>query len=436
MPKIRILILSLLLPLVVQAQESRVLSYEEATEILLRNNFDLLLARTDADLARNENNIGNAGFLPRLDIQSSGSYASNNTRQKFSNGQEVNKNAVATRNFVGGAYLSYTLFNGFRAYATKRRLELLQEQGELNFSIQVENALEQLTLLYYQIVRQEQYIRGLQTALDVADARLALAEKKKAVGNGSNVEVLQAKLDRNGIKSGLIAQRSQLKQFHRSLALLLQADSLGSFQVDTQFRFEPMQSFESLKEKIEQLNPGLLFADKSLQIDREMLREIRAERYPRLDINSQYQFNRNQNAAGFSLFNQNLGFATGFTLSWNVFNGYRNRTRLKSAELSQTANRLRREKLSATLHAEAFNAYAQWVADRKALALEEENIALAEQSLFIMLERMKIGLGNYLETKESQQAYQEAVTRLVNARYALKSSETRLRRISGVFIRP
>lgn len=77
------------------------------------------------------------------------------------------------------------------------------------------------------------------------------------------------------------------------------------------------------------------------------------------------------------------------------------------------------------------SAYMRWNGDQQILRLEEENMKLAEQSLFIATERERIGLGNYLETKQSQSSFQDALTRLVNARFNLKQSEMALRRISG-----
>ncbi len=53
----------------------------------------------------------------------------------------------------------------------------------------------------------------------------------------------------------------------------------------------------------------------------------------------------------------------------------------------------------------------------------------------ITMERMKMGLGNYLEVKESQSSYELAITRLVNARYNVKESETKLMRITGELVK-
>ena len=104
------------------------------------------------------------------------------------------------------------------------------------------------------------------------------------------------------------------------------------------------------------------------------------------------------------------------------------------ARIQQHSNRLQVDRVLSSLYTESENAYMRWLNDQQTLKLEEENIQLAEQSLFIMLERMKLGLGNYLETKESQSSYEAAFTRLVNARFNLKESETKLRKLTGEFI--
>ena len=80
-------------------------------------------------------------------------------------------------------------------------------------------------------------------------------------------------------------------------------------------------------------------------------------------------------------------------------------------------------------------AYTRWLGDKEILLLEEENIKLAEQSLQITTERLRLGLGNFLETKESQSTYEAAITRLVNARYNLKLSETTLKKLTGAFVK-
>lgn len=428
------LILLLSMPAIVCAQISGLLTYEEAVARALQNNFDIRIAKNNAQIAGIENNLGAAGFLPKLDLNSSGAFANNATKQEFSNGQSVNKSGVISKNISAGAFLTYTLFDGLKMYATKERLNLLEEQGELHFKIQIENTLEQLTYSYYQIVMQEQLIKGINAAMDVSHERIKVAEKKLQIGSGSNVELLQAKLDLNAQKSNLITQKNILKEYKNNLTQLMQEKHSSTFSVDTNFAFASMESMDDIKQKIENNNRSILYAKKNILVTQQIIKELKSQTLPRVGLSSSYAFGRNSNTAGFALFTQNIGFNMGFNVTWNVFNGHQVKKQVQVANIQMQNNLLDVERIQSNLFSETNTAYARWIGDKETLALEEENIKLAEQSLFIMLERMKLGLGNYLETKESQSSYEAATTRLVTARYNLKESETRLKKMTGKFV--
>jgi outer membrane protein len=46
------------------AQET--LTVEQAIELVLKNNYDIQLAKNEADIAARNNSVGNAGMLPRI----------------------------------------------------------------------------------------------------------------------------------------------------------------------------------------------------------------------------------------------------------------------------------------------------------------------------------------------------------------------------------
>ncbi|MBP9932571.1 MAG: TolC family protein [Chitinophagaceae bacterium] len=424
----------LFLPGFIIAQNNGLLSYQQAVAIALKNNFDILIAANQAEILNKENQLGNAGFFPTLDFNASGNAASNTTRQEFANGQTVNRPGVISTNISAGAFLSYTVFDGWKMFATKERLRLLAEQGELSFKLQIETVIENLTLAYYQIVRQEQLIRGIRSAMEVSEERIQLAEKKLQIGSGSKVEVLQGKLDLNAQKANLIQQQNLLREFRQNLLLLMQSDSKGPFSVDSNFVFDPLEAMDDIQSRVERNNRNLLSLQKGISIIRQQQREIKSQQYPRLVINNGYAFGRNQSTAGFALFNQNIGNNLGFVFTWNIFNGWNTRRQLLVADLQLKQKNLEVDQMKASLFTAVDIAYMRWLGDREALSLEEANILLAEQSLFIMRERMKLGLGNYLELKESQSSYEAAISRLVTARYNLKESETKLKRITGKFV--
>lgn len=423
------------LPLALFAQNPTVLSYQQVVAMALESNYDIRIANNNAEIAKKQNTFGNAGFMPKLDIISNGNIATNNTNQNFSNGLEVNQDNVKSNTLNAGAYLSWTIFDGMKMFATKERLNLLAQQGELGFKMQIENTIEEVTLLYYQIVKQLQLIRGIDAAMAVSEERIKIADTKKALGSGSNVEVLQAKLDLNAQKSNLITQKYILNEYKNNLLVLIKSDVSTSFSVDTIFAFDGLKSMEEIKAQVDKMNTAIRYADKNVLIGIQNIKELQSQRFPTIGLTSNYLFGRSQNEAGFALLNQNLGFNTGFTFSWNLFNGLRTSNQIKVAKMQNLNASFEVERTRLNQFSAAHIAYTRWLGDKEIMLLEEENIKLAEQSLQITTERLRLGLGNFLETKESQSTYEAAITRLVNARYNLKQSETALKKLTGDFLK-
>ena len=422
------------LPLSLYAQLNGTLTYKQAVGLLLKNNFDIQIAKNNATIADIQNTYGNAGFMPRVDINAGTSMASNKTRQEFANGLNVNQSGVGSQNLNAGAFLTWTIFDGMRMFATKERLNLLEQQGELSMKLEMEQQIEQLTLLYFQAVRQEQLMKGILATMQVSEERIKLYERKLEIGAGSNVELLQAKLDYNAQKSNLLTQKSLLSEYKSNLLALLKTDANASVEVDTIFEFENVKSLEEIKQKIEQSNQSVLSAKRNVQVQTQLLKESQSLVLPRLGLTSAYNFTRNENAAGFSLLNQNLGYNFGVNLTWNIFNGFNTRNQIQVGKFLVQNSQIEVDKMKFTFYNAAYSAYQKMLNDQEILTLEEENIKLAQEALNISLARLKIGLGNYLEIKESQSTYEESITRLVNARYNLKQSETSIKKLMGTLV--
>ncbi|MFA6152298.1 MAG: TolC family protein [Chitinophagaceae bacterium] len=425
----------LFLPLGCLAQNQPLLTYQRVIALALQGNYDIQIAQNDAKISATQNTIGNAGFLPRLDILANGNLATNNTKQNFSSGLEVNQDNVKSSTLNSGAYLTWTIFDGLKMFATKERLNQLERQGELSLKMQMENTIEDVTLLYYQIVKQIQLIKGIEAAMGVSEERIKIADKKLTLGSGSNVEVLQAKLDLNAQRSNRITQKYLLNEFKNNLLVLTKTNLNTDFTVDTFFNFDGIKSMEEIRERVDKMNRSIMFAQNNVAIAGQNIKELRSLKLPTLALTSNYIFSQSKNEAGFALLNQNLGYNTGFTFSWNLFNGLRTHNQVQVAKIQQLSAELRVQRTRDTAISAAQSAYTRWLGDKEILAIEEDNIKLSEQSLKITTERLRLGLGNFLETKESQSSYEESITRLVNARYNLKQSETTLKKLTGDFLK-
>ena len=82
-----------------------------------------------------------------------------------------------------------------------------------------------------------------------------------------------------------------------------------------------------------------------------------------------------------------------------------------------------------------YNAYRNYQLQKDIVELEESNIALTKENLFIARERYRLAATTFLELREAERSIREAYDRLINARYNMKVAETELLRLKGSFVR-
>ncbi len=81
------------------------------------------------------------------------------------------------------------------------------------------------------------------------------------------------------------------------------------------------------------------------------------------------------------------------------------------------------------------NIFRAYELQKKQLSLEETNIILAKENVFITYERVKLGVTTFLELREAQKSLEDAYNRLIAARYDTKVAETELLRLKGELVK-
>ena len=379
--------------------------------------------------------MGNAGFLPQLNLNAAATFATNDTKQEYSNGPPVNKEGVESNNINSAVGLSWTLFDGFKMFATRNKLKELEAMGELNLKMQVETSIAQLINAYYAIVMQKQLLKAMSEEIGISEERLKITEKKAEIGSASKVDLLQAKVDKNEQQSILLKQKTILNQNKAELNQLLSRPAETGFDVADTIAINYNPVFNDLKSNVDKQNTSLLMAQRSVNVANYSLQEIGSQRYPKLAFLSNYVFSRAENQAGFTLLNQNLGWNYGLTLTMPLFNGFNLNNQYKNAKLSLLNSNFEYKNTQLQVDVDLVKTYRQFKDNLETLALEEENIKLAKENVAIALELFRLGTTNFLTLKEAQKSYEDAMNRLVTARYNAKISETELMRLNSVLVK-
>ncbi|MGZ8545008.1 MAG: TolC family protein, partial [Flavisolibacter sp.] len=420
--------------------QTRPINLNEAIALSLQNNYDIQLTRNDSMLSALDYAYANYSLLPRLSANGGLAFNNNNQKQVLADGTERKSNNIRSNNANASLNLDWTLFDGFRMFIARNRLNELVELGELQIKNQVILTVAEVMRIYYDVVRQEQQLRSIQEQIDLSRERLQLAQYRYDVGVGVKPDVLQAQIDVNAQQSAFLTQQVVINNLKEQLNRLLVLPVGNQFAIaDTSISFNPDLTLDSVSSGIAAINPELLIAQKNMEIAELDLRLRRAERFPILEFNSAYNFSRTDNKSVINpfqpLFNQNRGFNYGFTASIPIFNGYNTRRLIKAAELNIQSQELVYDRSLALINTSISNAYRDYDLYKRTLALEEENIKLVRENIFIARERYRLGISTFIEMREAQLRLTEAVNRLIQARYNVKFAEIELMRLRGDLIK-
>ena len=422
-----------------QIVAQKIMSAEEAIAALLKNNFDIELLRNDSASFALDKSYAKAAFLPKLNGSTGLLFNNNDQLQKFTDGTKRERNGVRANNLAGSVQLSWTLFDGYKMFATKEKLNEFVTLGELAIKKQMVTSVAALLVKYYSIVHQKQQLKAIEEQMSINEERVKLADKKLGVGLGAKPELLQAKVDLNAQKSARLKQQALIAQLKEQLNLLINFSSNSTYDVSDSIPINNHILLQEMTNGLEKSSPSLLIAKKNIDISQLVLKEKTAERYPVVAFNSAYNYSRTDNKAVVNpftpLFSRNNGFNYGLGVSIPILNGYNIKRQIQQAHLDIDYLKIAYQSQEATIHSSINIAFKEYIMQQQALALEEDNIILAKENLLISLERFRLGVSTYLELRETQKSLEDAYTRLLDARYNTKLAEIDLMRLNGNLIK-
>ncbi len=418
------------------------LTVEEAVATALRNNYDIRLAQNDSMAAAIDYSFRNAALFPRVNGNLGTTWNNNNVKQVLADGTKRESKGLKSNNIQAQLALNWTIFDGLKMFVTRDKLEEFVRLGELAIRNQVVNTVADVINTYYNIVQQKQQLLAIREQMGISQERVKLAEYKLDIGVGAKPDVLQSRIDLNGLRALELQQERLIAQLKEELNQLMDPPG-GIRDVPASTTYEVSDSIPinhnlvlgDIQTGVEKFNPTLKIAQKNIDIAQLTLKERKAERWPIVSFNSAYNFNRVENQAvinNFStLFNRNKGFNYGLTATVPIFNNFNTRRLIRQAQLDITYQQLFYDYQRSLINLSLFNAWKEYEQQRKALILEEENIMLARENVNIIFQVYRLNSTTLIQLKEAQRSLQEAYTRLITARYNTKRAETELLRLQG-----
>jgi outer membrane protein len=432
------IIIFFLLPVFAWSQ-NKLLTLEEAIATALQNNYDIQLSKNDSAVAALDYSFRNAAFLPRINGNLGTTFNNNNQKQDFADGTERKLNDIRSNNYTAAVQLNWVLFDGLKMFATRDKAQEFVKLGELGIKNQMVNTIASVIAGYYAIVRQKQQLKAIEEQMSLSRERVKLAQYKLDIGAGTKPDVLQSKVDFNAQKAIQLSLETNTDQLKEQLNQLMNVAANSKYEVSDTIPINMQVALADIQNNIENNNPLLLIAQKNIAIAGFTLKERKAERFPTVSLNSAYNYNRNNNKATVNpfqpLYSRNFGRNIGFTVSIPILNNFTTKRLIKQAELDIQYQQLVYNNQKSIVSLSIINAYQDYELQKRALALEEENILLARENADIVFQVYKLNSTTLIQLKEAEKSLGDAYNRLIAARYSTKLAETELLRIKGDLVK-
>jgi outer membrane protein TolC len=413
----------------------KILTVEEAIAIVLKNNYDIELLRNDSASYALDKSYAKAAFMPRINSTTGLVFNNNDQLQKFTDGTKRQRNGIRSNNLAGSVQLNWTIFNGHKMVTTRVKLNEFVKLGDLAIKNQMITSIASLLVNYYNIVHQKQQLKAVEEQMSINEERVKLSEKKLSVGLGAKPELLQAKVDLNAQRAARLKQQTLIAQLKEQLNLIMNIPSTVGYEVYDSIIINNRILLQDLISGLENTSPSLLITKKNIDISQLILKERKADLYPIVALNSNYNYSKTDNQAVVNpftpLYSRNNGFNYGLGITIPILNGLNAKRLIQQSQLDIAFLKLSYQSQQATLNTAITKAFKEYTMQQQALLLEEDNILLAKENVFISLERYRLGVSTYLELRETQKSLADAYTRLLAARYNTKLAEIELMRLNG-----
>ncbi|MBF4483336.1 MULTISPECIES: TolC family protein [unclassified Flavobacterium] len=431
--KTKITLISLVLFLFCAAKSSaqEILTIEDAMKIALENNFEIKIAKNNSTISETNVTVGNAGILPTATANIVDNNSVTNSTQVRQDGTSTTLNNAKNNSLTYGVSLGWTVFDGMRMFARYDQLKELQKLGDAELKRTVLMKIGQVNSAYYDLVQQQHQLSALDTTIVISKQRVQLAQNRFTIGKASKLEVLNAQVDLNTDQVALLRQKESYKNAKILLNQYLARDPQIDFTVTDLVTVDNKLVLIDLMDLAKKQNPALEAQVINKRIAELQLKQVKASRYPTVNLTSGYNFSESQSSLGFTSENSSKGFTYGFNASLNIFDGLNQHRNEKVAKLQIENSQIAIEQQNMILNTQLSTAFQTYLTNLELIDLEEDNQAIAKQNLDITLDKFRIGTITTLDFRTAQLNYVNAKVRYSNAQYEAKLSEIALKELAG-----
>ncbi|MEQ8552512.1 MAG: TolC family protein [Cyclobacteriaceae bacterium] len=435
------------------------LSLSDAISIGLEKNYDIRIERKNVIVADNNNNWGEAGRYPtiNLNVSQNNNITDNvKTASPFALQGQIYGNSIAP-----GVNVNWILFDGFRVNLTKRRLDQLQAESQGNASVVIANTLQSIILGYYLATLEQARLEEFRKQLILSKDKYDYIKTGSDLGTAVTSDVLLEEGNFLTDSLNLINQELSFRIAQRNLNVVLGIENINQQYVLTDSLDVELPDFQ-----LDELENKML--DSNVDLKKQYITQAilgtnigltKADRYPSLLLNAGVStnlgnndlsrtsladvqaFSRSQNPDTVFVpdYSQSLSSTTNnyfanFTLSFTLFNGGKINRAIRNSVIQEDIGNIRLDQLKTSLTRDLQEAYDRYLTRKRIYGINERREAAAATNLEISTQKFRSGTINSFDYRVVQNNYLSASIVKLQALYNLMDSKVELMRLTGGLI--
>lgn len=406
------------------------LSLKDAINIALKNSFDIQIAKNNVEISTINNHISMAGGLPTVTGTASNQESVINLNQKLNGGTEITRNGAASNALTANVTGTMLLYNGYKVVTTKKRLEELQHQNEQLLNAQIQNTIAAVMVKYYDVVRQQGYIKTLEQSIALSKKQLELVEVKQSIGLANNTDLYQSQIGLNTRLQDLQTQKTIIVQAKTDLLNLLNLDPDSSITIMDTILVNNNVKMVDVLNGINN-NPQILSLQQQIKINELLEKETASQKAVSVRANVGVNLGRTQQTAGQVLLNQSYGPFVNVGVTIPIYTGGTIKRQQQMAAINTQNAKLQKENFLTDYKASAVKTYQAYTSNMELAKTQLNTFNITTQLTSLVGQRYQLGQATILDLQDAQRSFEDAGYRLININYNAKIAEIELLRLSG-----
>ena len=419
----------IMLLMLVSTSYGRDLTLNECIELALQNRSSIISARGSLDLAKANQRAALGAFLPS--VRSSYSY----TKGKETNIEPVDPGEVDQQDIGPNKSLnvnaSWTVvdFGNFFSYFSSRasaaaaHLDVIDSEQDLIYAVK---------LAYYQYLAAFENVDVQTEAFARSQEQLKLIESRYELGSASKSDVLKQKVQVGNDKLSLLQANNSVVNTKANLSYTIGLDPVieVNYIVDQNTRDYTGSLDEAIQFGLTH-EPGLLSLEKSVISSQRNVKSRYMDYLPSLSLS--YNFNRFKGTQAYpTTFDYSSNTKTyGFSISWNIFDGFLREYNLKSAKVTLNNSRARFAEWRNMVTRDVKSAHSEIEQQRLSQQVAEDNVNASQEDLKITQEKYNLGAATILDLLNAQVSVKQAQVSKIQADFDLKLAIAKLENAMG-----